>query len=187
MALRGTGHRRADRGRRDVSRQARIDAGDDRDDDPRRVLPTVGWASPAAGRSVPIAVGHRPGVAAGRAGLPPGAADAAVPVLAAPLQRAQRLAARGTDRRGDVRRPRRAQRDEQIPDHPRRRGPALTQQRRPIAEGLGQAPPLGPAPRHAPHGVLDHRAVQRRFHLGDQVNDDADRVRENLGRVGVHR
>jgi len=65
-----------------------------------------------------------------------------------------------------------------------RRGPALAQQRRPLAERLGQATSFGPAPRHAPHHLLDHRAVQRRFLLGDQVNDDPDRVGENLGSLG---
>jgi hypothetical protein len=69
-----------------------------------------------------------------------------------------------------------AQRDEQVADGPRRRGPAVGQHRGTAGQGRGQTARLGPAARHRG----DHRAdlLRRQPGLGrrDQLGDQPDRV-----------
>jgi hypothetical protein len=114
---RGRDHRSVD----DVGWQRGVDPADDLDDDGHRVSPVFGFAPDASGPAVPVPDVHRPGLAAGRAGFPPRPAAPAVPVLAAALQGAQRLATLRADRRGDSHRAGGAQRDQQVPNHARGR------------------------------------------------------------------
>jgi hypothetical protein len=100
---------------------------------------------PAARLSLPVDGGNDPVLAAGRAASRPADAHAAIPVLAAALERAQRLAARHADRRGDHDGAGLAQRDQQVPDDPRCGRLTIGQDRRPLGEGLGELAPFGPA------------------------------------------
>lgn len=139
IALPGLGHRRVHRSDDDCGRQGRIDRRDDLHHDAHRVVAVVGRTPRASGLPMPVATVHPPGLPAARARLTPRAADTAVPVLAATLQGAQRLAALGADRRGDRRGARLAQRDQQITHDPRCRGAALREDRRGSASSVRRA------------------------------------------------
>ncbi|MGH3609263.1 MAG: hypothetical protein ACRDRD_14395, partial [Pseudonocardiaceae bacterium] len=71
-----------------------------------RVAAVIERTPDAPRTSIPIPRVHFFEVTAARARSPDGAADTAVPVLAAPLQSPQRLAALGAHRRRDRRGPR---------------------------------------------------------------------------------
>ena len=147
---------------------------------------TVG-ALRAAGLSFPVAAGDDAGLPAGRAASRPADAHAAEPVLAASLERAQRLAARHAHRRGDHAGAGVAQRDQQVPGHARCGRPAVGEDRRPPGEGLGELALLGPAAGDAPDGRLGRLPVQARLDAGDQADRDADRVGQHVRDAAGHR
>src|SRR5947208_2582738 len=98
--------------------------------------------------SRPSSGGHWPGLATDSARFPPAAAGRAIPVLAAALERAQRFATLGADRRRNVLGPGLAQRDKQIRDGTRRRGTAIVEHGRLVEQSLGQPSSFGPASGH---------------------------------------
>jgi hypothetical protein len=180
-ALPGPGSRRRHRGGHERGRQRGIDGCHDFHHDLGRVLAATGRALRAPWLPVPVARSHPARLVARGAGQADWAADAAVPVLSAALQGAQVLPAFGAGRRRDRPGTRLAQRDQQIPGSPRRRRPAIDEDRRPLLERLGELAPLGPAAGDARHGFPDHRPAELRLDPGYQPDHDADRVGEHLG------
>jgi hypothetical protein len=178
-ALPGPGHYRQHRRRHRLGIQRRVGTGDDLRDQ-RDGVTAAGRAPGAAGLPVPVTAVDAPQLAACRAGFPDRAADRAVPVLAAPLEGAQVLAAAGAGRRRDARRTGGAQGDEQLRDCPGCRGPPVREHARVVQQGLGQPAALGPAAGHALRRLRDHRAVQRGITPGDQADDYPDRVLQRL-------
>ncbi len=154
----------------------------------RQRIPVIPVGTVLAAR-LPVAVngGNDPVLAAGRAALRPADAHAAVPVLASALERAQRLAARHADRRGDHDGAGLAQRDQQVPDDPRCRRLTIGQDHRPLGEGLGELAPLGAAIGDAHDRLLGQRRIQARLGAGDQGDGDADRVGQHVRDVSGHR
>lgn len=186
-ALPGLGGHCVHRAGHGLRRHRRIDRGDNPGDDGGGIPPVTWRALTTSRLPVPVAEGHRPGAAAGPAALTPRAADCAVPVLPAPLHGAQALAAPGAGRRRDHGGPCLAQRDQQVPDDPGRRGPAIGQDRRTLRERTGELTPLRPASRDTDHQILDCGPAQRRFHASHQGGSDADRVGQHVRDAGGHR
>lgn len=113
----GAGHRGADGGGHDVCRHRAIDAGDHVHDDLHGIAAVAGKALGASGIPAAVSTMQRADVAAGRTGFPPRPACTAVPILAAPLQRAQMFATFRADRWRDRPCACRAQGQQQIGDH----------------------------------------------------------------------
>ena len=183
-AGRGSMHGGHDRPGQDIG----IDHGDDPGHDRSGVpIAALGLAGRATRSSRPVADADRPAEPAARAWFRSGAAGPAVPVLAAALQGAQLLAAPGADRRRDSHGTGPAQRDQQIPGHPGRRGTPVGEQRRLVQQRLSQPASLGAAGGDTPHEVTGHLPVKARLGAAQQADDHTDRVGEHIGCLRRHR
>ena len=144
-ALSGPGGDREHRVGRGRGGQVRVDGTDHLEEDLYRVTVLIGRAAVAAGSSLPVPRRDLADVPATDTPRGSGTADSAVPVLTAPLEGVQRLAAAGADGRRDSHRARPTQRDQQAPGDPGRRGTAVGEQPGTLGQRLGEAAPHVPA------------------------------------------
>lgn len=164
------------------SRQCRVCLRDEIHDQRGWVAPVIGWALRTPRLAVAVAAADPAQLPTGPTWLAPGPADSAVPVLTTALNRAQRFAAVGTHRCRNLCCTSLVQRDQQISHRAWRRGTPVGEHSGPVQQCLGKLPPFGPSARHGLDDPGNRAVVQPRLPATHQVDDDADRIGNHLGR-----